>query len=122
MKKLFFLIMFLYQFVAFAQNNWVKSSPSGNGWQNVGNAGFSLGEAGWISLALNPSSQPYVAFRDGTTIDKLTVMKFDGFNWLNVGIGVFQQEELMAQALLLVHRGNPMLFITMGKIPEKPPL
>ena len=34
----------------------------GTNWVNVGNAGFSAGEADYISLAFSPSGQPYVAY------------------------------------------------------------
>ena len=57
----------------------------GTNWVNVGNAGFSAGEAGWSSLAFSSSGQPYVAYTDYGNSDKATVMTFDGTNWVNVG-------------------------------------
>jgi hypothetical protein len=59
----------------------------GNSWVNVGNPGFSSSYAYNLSLAFNQSGQPYVAFvdYDYATYNKLTVMKFDGTNWVYVG-------------------------------------
>jgi hypothetical protein len=51
----------------------------------VGNAGFSSGSAGDPRLAFSPSGQPYVAYIDPGYGDAMTVMKFDGTNWVNVG-------------------------------------
>ena len=36
----------------------------GTNWVNVGNVGFSAGEADYTSLAFSPSGQPYVAYED----------------------------------------------------------
>ena len=36
----------------------------GNGWQNVGSLGFSSSNVNYISLAINSSGQPYVAYMD----------------------------------------------------------
>lgn len=59
-----------------------------NGWEYVGNEGFSAGSASYVSLAFNPSNnQPYVAFMDSSVLNKTTVMTFDGSEkgWQNVG-------------------------------------
>ena len=59
---------------------------NGTNWVNVGNAGFSAGEAFFTSLAFSLSNgQPYVAYSDNGNSSKATVMKFDGTNWMNVG-------------------------------------
>ena len=59
----------------------------GTNWVYVGNPGFSTSYAYNLSLAFNQSGQPYVAFvdRDYAVLNKLTVMKFDGANWVYVG-------------------------------------
>ena len=85
MKKLIYLLLILCPIAVCAQQSWEKSSPLDLMWQNIGNAGFSTGQAGCLSLALNPSGEPFVAFRDGMNPSKVTVMKFDGTNWMNVG-------------------------------------
>ncbi len=85
MKKLFYVLMFFCPFVAYSQQNGYKS-PLDYIWKNVGNAGFSAGEAMYTSLAFNPSNgQPYVAYEDYANGQKATVMMFNGSNWVNVG-------------------------------------
>ncbi|WP_245574522.1 HYR domain-containing protein, partial [Hugenholtzia roseola] len=55
-------------------------------WQNVGTAGFSNSGAEYQSLAFHPTTnEPYVAFRDGSNGNAVTLMRFDGTNWVNVG-------------------------------------
>ena len=94
MKKNIFLLFFLFPVVAFTQFNLLKDSPLDYAWKNVGNAGFSLGEAGFTSLAFNPlNGQPYVAYADNANSNKATVMKFDGTNWVNLGGGGFSISE-----------------------------
>jgi hypothetical protein len=63
-------------------------------WMNVGEAGFSGNTAYYISLAIDPSGQPYVAFKDYGTSYRETVMKFDGTSWVNVGIAGFSLGEV----------------------------
>ena len=83
----------MFPVVAFAQQPWYKYSPMDYSWQDVGNAGFSAGEAWYESLAFNPSdSLPYVAFQDNANSNKATVMKFDGDNWVNVGNAGFSAD------------------------------
>jgi hypothetical protein len=48
----------------------------GSSWQTVGPAGFSAGGAGEISIALDSSDIPYVAYADLGNFGKATVMKF----------------------------------------------
>lgn len=56
----------------------------GSSWVLVGAAGFSAANANDISLALNSTGQPNVAFSSGST-SAPTVMHFDGSNWGTVG-------------------------------------
>jgi hypothetical protein len=49
----------------------------GSNWVNVGNAGFSAGDAWYTSLAFSPTGQPYVAYMDWANAQNATVMKFD---------------------------------------------
>jgi hypothetical protein len=57
---------------------------SGGAWQTVGWAGFSAGEADFISLAFH-GGEPYVAFMDVAHGNEATVMKFSGQTWQTVG-------------------------------------
>ena len=85
MKKLIYILLFLFPVVAFAQQPWYKSPSFYYIWMNVGNVNFSAGESDYPSLALNSSGIPYVAYKDYANSKKATVMQFDGTNWVNVG-------------------------------------
>lgn len=50
---------------------------AGEGWENVGSAGFSAGTAGYTSLAFY-NGEPYVAYRDTGNGLKATVMRYTG--------------------------------------------
>ncbi len=55
-----------------------------------GNPGTWNGEASYTSIAINPTTQmPYVAYRDGNTSDKASVMSYNGTTWSSVGIAGF---------------------------------
>ena len=77
--------MFLFPGMAFAQQSWHKFSPLDNAWKYVGTPFFSAGEADAISLAFSPSGQPYVACDDSEKGNRITVMKFNGINWVDFG-------------------------------------
>ncbi len=87
MKKLIYILLFLFPVVGFSQQPWYKYSPMDYAWKNVGNAGFSTGIAQWTNLAFSPSGELYVAFEEIENDWDLgpSVMKFDGTNWVNVG-------------------------------------
>ena len=68
----------------FTQTN----SAYSQGWNIVGQPGFSATTASFTSLAFNGST-PYVAYQDGAVAGKLTVKKFDGANWVTVGTAGF---------------------------------
>ena len=68
----------------------VKKYASTSTWSAVGAANFisSTGNPANIKLAVKKSSgQLYLAFKDAT--NRITVMKFDGTNWVNVGLPSF---------------------------------
>jgi len=76
MKPISILIcyLFLHAVVAMAQN-----------WVNVGNPGFSAGQAYYTSLALDSSNTRDIAYQDYGNSGKATVMKYNGTAWGNVG-------------------------------------
>lgn len=87
-------LMFLLPVVVFTQQPWHKYSPTNYMWMNVGDAGFSAGEADYTSLAFSPiDGQPYVAYSDWANSGKVTVMKFNGQNWVIVGNAGFSLGE-----------------------------
>jgi hypothetical protein len=74
--------------------SWHKATVmrfDGTNWLNVGNVGFSVGEAGNPRLAFSPSGQPYVAYSDAANSSKATVMKYDS---AFVGINEPQESRL----------------------------
>ena len=58
---------------------------NGQRWVNVGSGGISVGLANCISLDLDQTGQPYVAFTDSAASFRATVMKYDGSKWITVG-------------------------------------
>jgi hypothetical protein len=81
----------------------------GTNWSYVGNGGFSPGTAAYTSLAFNPADgKPYVAFMD--MLDpgrRVSVMKFDGTNWLYVGTPNFSCGQGHFTKLSFSHSGIP---------------
>jgi len=111
MKRLIPLLILLIPSMLHAQVNFQKSSPFDYMWKNVGNAGFSAGEAESTSLAFSPSGEPYVAFyvafMDWGNFSKATVMKFDGTNWVNVGNAGFSAGPVAYTSLAFSPSGEP---------------
>jgi hypothetical protein len=99
MKKLIYILMFFFPVVVCAQQPWVRSSPVDYAWKNVGNAGFSAGDAWYTSLQVSPSGEPYVAYGDWGNLAKASVMKFDGINWVNVGYSGFSSGQIFYTSL-----------------------
>ncbi len=80
---------------------------NGTSWVNVGNEDFSVGRANQITLALNSSGVPYVAYNDGANGGKATVMQFDGTNWVNVGNAGFSAGTATSVSLAINPSGIP---------------
>jgi hypothetical protein len=80
---------------------------SSNSWVPVGTAGFSVGEANYISLALDDNGIPYVAYQDSNKGNKVTVMSFEAGSklWIPVGSAGFSSGE--ARYLSLALGSNP---------------
>jgi len=72
-------------------NNYViypqANVTTAKSWEVLGTAGFATitSDSPYFSLAVNSSGTPYVAFSDGADSNKVTVMKFDGSDWAQVG-------------------------------------
>lgn len=110
MKKLCYLLLFMFPAVAFSQQPWYNYSPTDYAWKNVGDAGFSQCGVAFVSLAFNPTNgTPYVAFQDEITGQKATVMKFDGTHWVNVGNADFTAGEADDISLAFDPSGDPCI-------------
>jgi len=109
-------------FVAFADRDSTVIGGSmasvmkfdGTNWVYVGSRRFSAGEAIYTSLALDKDGNPYVAYWDMSDIwnqppYKAAVMKFDGTNWVNVGVPGFAAWSAYNQALVFDSKNTPYL-------------
>jgi hypothetical protein len=85
MKMLLLIVFISIPSLFFGQSEPRNTLASDSMWQAVGNKGFSPGRADYVSLALNHTDIPYVAFADSSNGMKAIVMKFDGTEWINVG-------------------------------------
>ncbi len=108
MKTLFNIIFFFVPLIFYAQEGCYKTTSFYSLWQNVGNAGFSAGEADFISFAFRSSDgQPYIAYVDYGNSRKATVMKFDGTDWVNVGSAGFSAGRIWYTSLAISPSGQP---------------
>lgn len=90
-----------------------------NKWEEVGGAGFSAGEARYISTALDSYGVPYVAYSEdtGTTRDDMSVMKYDEANkkWANIGTKGFTPGEATESSIAIDPKsGNPYVSFVDG--------
>jgi hypothetical protein len=90
----------------------MKYTGSGDsGWEEVGTAGFSAGQALYISLVLDSTDTPYVGYRDQANSYKATVMKYTGSGdsgWEEVGtVGGFSAGRADYLSLALDSTGVP---------------
>jgi hypothetical protein len=107
MKTLFFALMVFFPSIICGQQDWYNSSPLDYMWKNVGKPGFSPGEAKYISLAISPAGEPYVAFIDNANSGKAAVMKFNGTTWVSVGPAVFSTGMAYGISLVFSPSGEP---------------
>lgn len=76
-------------------------------WNPCGSAGFSAGEADFISSAVDGNGTPYVAYSDVVNRGAVTVMKFDGTNWLPVGRVGFTSGHVRYTSIAIDSSGTP---------------
>jgi len=87
----------------------VVKSYNGTSWSMAGSGGFSTGDAAFISMAIDNSGKPYVAYQDSGNGGKATVKSYDGASWGEVGAtGGFSSG--LAQYI-------SMTFAPMGNVP-----
>jgi hypothetical protein len=84
-----------------------KFNDKTNSWDFVGDEGFSAEWARYISLALDASGTPYVAYSDSSNSYKANVMKFNGDSWEAVGSAGFSAGESLYTSLALDASGTP---------------
>jgi len=68
---------------------------TGTLWKQLGNAGFSAGTATYVAMAVSHHNTAfdtvYVAYRDGASKNKLSVMKYTGSTWVYIGTQGFSK-------------------------------
>ena len=81
------------------------------GWNVVGTAGFSAGDASYTSLAIDPTTgTPYLGYQDGGNALKATVQKFvAGTGWTVVGTAGFSAGTARFTSLAIDSTGTPFL-------------
>ncbi|MFZ2193218.1 MAG: chitobiase/beta-hexosaminidase C-terminal domain-containing protein [Candidatus Moraniibacteriota bacterium] len=78
-------VIFVFLVAGFFIGGIGKAKAEINVWGVVGQAGFGTGVANNGDIVFNPiTNEPYVVFADGTS-NLISVMKYDGSNWVNVG-------------------------------------
>src|SRR5580658_10388266 len=76
-------------------------------WVNVGNAGFSAGQADGTTIAIGVNDTPYVAYEDWGTGKSASVMKLDGSIWVNVGLPGFSAGNVDNPCIAINGSGTP---------------
>lgn len=109
MKKSVYILCFMIPIFLCAKQPWYKSAPMDYMWKNVGNAGFSAGQADQTALAISPSGEPYVVFKDVSDSNKATVMKFNGTNWVYVGNRGFSSGLIGSPSIAISSSGEPFV-------------
>lgn len=80
----------------------------GSSWVNVGNPGFSSGQAQGTAIAIDSAGTPYVVFQDGNW-GKASVMKFNGTSWVYVGSRRFTDSTATFTTIAIDAAGTPYI-------------
>lgn len=88
----------------------------GNNWNAIGNQDFSPEAPDFMTLAVSPAGSPYIAFCDYETSPsgKVSVMKFDGNNWVFVGNEGFSDIHSYSTSIAIDPSGNP--WVAFGQV------
>ena len=80
------------------------------GWNVVGTAGFSAGDASYTSLAIDPTTgTPFLGYQDSANSNKATVQKFVAGTWTVVGTAGFSAGTALFTSLAIDPTGTPFL-------------
>ncbi len=100
MKKIFIISMLTTSVITAQAQNW----------QEVGANNISEKESYYISMELNSSGVPYLAYQDEDNGKKLTVRKLNGNNWATVGTNGFTAD--MVYDIDLAINSNDVPYVT----------
>jgi|GEM_PF-1634236 len=90
------------------------TSPACLNWRVAGTAGFSAGEVAYTSIAVNGSNVPYAAFSDFENGSRLSVLKFNGTDWVNVGTAGFSAGPVYYSSIAIDAVGTPYVAYSDG--------
>ena len=96
----------LFPLLVFSQAGKEKSAPMSYLWKVVGVAGFSSGQAAYISMKVSSAGKPYVAYKDYGNMSKATVMTFNGLQWGTAGAAGFSAGEVWFTSLDISSSGQ----------------
>ena len=82
----------------------------GGAWLTVG-SNVSAGKVGFLKIAIDDNGVPYVCFNDSSFTGNITVRKFNGTSWVNVGLPKFAQVYSIGQVF------EPQMAIDGNNIP-----
>jgi hypothetical protein len=85
----------------------MRYNSSDGTWELVGPPGFTLGQAHFINLALDPAGVPYVAYADESQSMRVNVMCYNGSAWETVGTPYFSAGSADVVSLALDADGAP---------------
>ena len=85
----------------------MKFNDNNNTWTPVGQAGFTTSSAKNLSLAIDGSDTLYMAYATNEP-GNISVMKYDGNNWVNIGAAYFVNG-LLYHSLALDSKGTPYI-------------
>jgi len=91
MKNVFYLILILCPFFSYTQKNCDEQFFRQYSWIHVGNPAISDTFGFYVNIKYNQQGDLHVAYEDGAHSGRVTVMKFDGINWIPIGLPGFSE-------------------------------
>jgi hypothetical protein len=111
-KASIFIYLFFFCILApglsYAQN-WEALGPDDFNQASFGEVGYTSGDPGYSSLALDNSGLPYIAYDDATNSHKATVRRFNGSTWTAVGVPGISNADVSNIILDIDGNGTPYI-------------
>ncbi len=86
-----------------------------SGWENVGSASISAGDAKYCKIAIDNNGVPYVVYKDNANSLKATVMKYSSGAWNLVGNAGFSTENAEASHTSIAIDSNCIPYVVYQK-------
>ncbi|MBS1687811.1 MAG: T9SS type A sorting domain-containing protein [Bacteroidetes bacterium] len=96
-----------------------KYNTSSGNWDSVGNMGFSANSASWLSLTFDTSGLPYVAYADGGSGNKLSVMRDSDNIWVYVGTAGVSANGALCNSIVIDASNIPYVSYRDGSVSNK---